>query len=137
MTLLPTCTQSIRFRAFVLCLFAVAVCLTYGILRNSFSGWWRQNGGGVPYVLFFITLAFTIFPTRRSILPICLGTTLITSALELLQLWKPEWLVEIRRTTAGAALLGSDFSWMDIPPYFIGGLLGWLLLTALESSRQT
>ena len=40
------------------------------------------------------------------------------------------WLTAFRSTVFGAALLGSGFVWNDIPPYFIGGLLGWLMLHA-------
>jgi len=62
-------------------------------------------------------------------LELCAGIAIGWScAAEFLQLWQVGWLNEIRSTTLGAALLGSSFTWADIPPYFIGGGLGYLLL---------
>ena len=57
--------------------------------------------------------------------------------LEFLQLHNPEPLATFRRTRFGAALLGNVFVWADIPPYFIGGLIGWLVLWVLNICNGT
>jgi hypothetical protein len=106
----------------------MAICLAYHFSRPSLPGWWRASGGGVPYVMFWVSFWFVFFPRRRCMLIIAVGCTLFTCGLEILQLWQPPWLATFRSTTFGAALLGSEFVWEDLPPYFIGGILGWLLL---------
>jgi len=115
----------------LLCILSVLICFLYDALRPGLPLWWKYSGGGVPYVLFWILLWFIAFPDQKSILPICLGVTLFTCTLEFLQLWNPGPLAQIRETKFGAALLGTRFSWEDIPPYFIGGGVGFILLHLL------
>ena len=114
----------------LICLAMVALCLAYHFNRPSLPDWWRASGGGVPYVLFWVSFWFVFFPRARHVLAIAILCTLFTCGLEVLQLWHPPWLTAFRSTVFGAALLGSGFVWNDIPPYFIGGLLGWLMLHA-------
>ena len=114
------------------CLISVLLCLAYARFRNELPEWWRLNGGGIPYVLFWIFLWFTAFPKPKWILPICVSVTLFTCGLEILQLWSPEPLAQFRRTRFGAALMGSTFVWEDFPPYFIGGLIGYAVTHAIS-----
>ena len=65
---------------------------------------------------------------------LCLAV-LVVCGLEFFQLYNPEPLATFRRTRFGAALLGSTFVWADIPPYFIGGVIGWLILMVVGSRR--
>lgn len=78
--------------------------------------------------MFFIAFFCTLIPNPRYLLPIAAIVTLGTCGLEFLQLWQPAWLTEIRSTKFGAALLGTTFVWNDIPPYFIGGVAGYILM---------
>ena len=93
------------------------------------------RSGGASMVVGFLTLSFgslwgsLLFPVRRWILPISLLATAGTCLLEFMQLWQPSWLMQLRATRIGAALLGSGFSWSDFPPYFIGGVIGFLGLS--------
>jgi len=114
----------------LICLAMVALCLAYHFCRPTLPDWWRASGGGVPYVMFWVSFWFVIFPRARYVSAIAIGCTLFTCGLEALQLWQPAWLSEFRSTLFGAALLGNQFVWNDIPPYFIGGVLGWLMLHA-------
>jgi len=120
------------FRASLLpglaCLVSVGLCLLYGETRGQLSPWWRGHGGGVPYVLFWVLLWLTLIPRRAALIPICVGCVLITCGLECFQLVEgPPWLNEFRRTRFGAALLASGFDKFDFPPYFLGGLCGWVV----------
>ena len=119
-----------RIIAVLLVVIAVIGCLTYAWCRPSLPPWWRGHGGGIPYVLFWIFLAFLVWPARKHALRICVAVVLVTTALEFLQLWNPEPLATIRSTRFGVALLGNSFDWADIPPYFVGGLIGYLVLFA-------
>ncbi|MDC7126361.1 MAG: hypothetical protein PQJ46_12390, partial [Spirochaetales bacterium] len=60
----------------ILCLFSIALCFLYDFFRPSLPPWWKQVGGGIPYVLFWILLFFVFLPRRNSILPICIIVTL-------------------------------------------------------------
>ncbi len=117
-----------RALAGVICVTMVALCLAYHFCRPSLPDWWRSSGGGIPYVMFWMSFWFVIFPQARYVLAIAVGCTLFTCGLEVLQLWHPPWLTAFRSTLFGAALLGKQFVWNDIPPYFVGGALGWLML---------
>jgi Protein of unknown function (DUF2809) len=82
-------------------------------------------GGGIAYELFFILLVLAIAPRsniRLTVISVCLATC----AFEFLQLYQPPWLQAIRATLPGRLILGTTFSWLDFPPYFIGSSLGLL-----------
>ena len=124
-----------RALAAITCLAAVLHCLVYDHFRPHLPHWWRESGGGIPYVVFWITFGFALLPCRRHALPISVVATLGTCLLEFLQLWQPAWLTGIRATTLGAALLGGSFSWGDFPPYFVGGMVGYGLLLVVSRFR--
>ncbi len=125
-----------RWPIVVACLFSVVWCFAYAAFRSQLSNdWMQQNGGGVPYTVFWILLAAVVWPSKRLALRICVWAVILICGLEFFQLYNPEPLSTFRRTRLGAALLGSSFVWHDIPPYFIGGLIGWILLKVL-GSRQ-
>jgi hypothetical protein len=87
--------------------------------------------GGIAYELFWILLVLTLFPRaniRLTVISVCLTTCTI----EFLQLCQPPWLQAIRTTLLGRLLLGSTFSWLDFPPYFIGSSLGLLWVYYLD-----
>jgi hypothetical protein len=119
------------------CLGAVVACLAYARYRAGMPDWWRGSGGGIPYVAFWAALGYSFFPRRRWLLAICTWAVVGTCGLEFLQLWKPEWLTQFRATRFGAALLGSGFTWSDMPPYFIGGLIAYFVLAVTSRFSNT
>ena len=105
---------------------SIVLCFMYAAARVQLPNWWRQHGGGIPYVFFWIMLWMNFIPRRDCVLIICVACVVLTCCLEVMQLYEgPNWLYEFRRTTLGAGWLGSGFDVWDIPPYFIGGALGW------------
>ena len=121
-----------RWAIIVACLASVVWCLAYGGFRSQLSNdWIRQNGGGVPYTVFWVLFVAIFWPSRRLALRISVIVVLAICGLEFFQLYNPEPLATFRRTRFGAALLGNVFVWSDIPPYFIGGLVGWVVLKSL------
>ena len=117
-----------RLSPSIACLLSVILCLAYAATRSQLPDWWRHHGGGIPYVMFWIFLWFTLLPNRSLVAPICILCVLFICALEVFQLYDgPKWLQEFRTTKFGAAWLGRGFDWFDIPPYFIGGLISWLV----------
>lgn len=125
---LPQTPDVSRWNAAVVCAASVLSCLAYNHWRDNLPNWWRGYGGGIPYVWFWTAFWFVLFPFRRYVLSICIFATTFTCCLEFLQLWQPAALTQFRSTTFGAALLGSGFTWNDFPPYFIGGVLGYVVL---------
>jgi Protein of unknown function (DUF2809) len=88
-------------------------------------------GGSTAYVLFWIFLVLLVHPranVRLTVIFICLATCTI----EFLQLYQPPWLQAIRATLPGRLVLGTTFSWLDFPPYFIGSSLGLLWVNYLN-----
>ena len=126
--------QSTLRRRIVVALLVVTVL---GLAMKFYPGpgrWWVNNWGpaSVAYEIFFMLLVFLVVPRRNAITPIAVGVCATTCVLEVLQLWKPPWLVAVREETfLGGALLGTSFSWWDFPAYFIGCTLGWFLLHRL------
>lgn len=118
-------TASVRLG--IACLVSVGLCLLYAATRSQLPPWWRDHGGGVPYVLFWILLWLTLIRRRSALLPVCIACVLLTCGLEFFQLWTgPTWLEDFRRTRFGAAWSGYGFDFSDLPPYFLGGIAGWV-----------
>jgi len=104
----PQERQVRRSVAGLICLAMVVLCLAYHFSRRSLPDWWRASGGGVPYVMFWVSFWFIFFPRARYVLAIAIGCTLFTCGLEVLQLWQPPWLTEFR-STAMVASVGTLF----------------------------
>lgn len=129
-----------KFRASLIpgiaCAVVVCICFLYSYTRAELPDWWRNHGGGIPYVLFCVMLCLTVRPRRGSLVFICIACVVITCALEIAQIWDgPSWLYHFRRTNLGAALLGHGFDLNDFPPYFIGGFCGYLIGLTLLSVK--
>lgn len=126
-----------RWLVMLVCLLSVVWCLAYAAFRSRLDNQWiQQNGGGVPYTVFWILLAAVFWPNKRLALRICVLAVLVICGLEFFQLYNPEPLATFRRTRFGAALLGNTFVWADIPPYFIGGAIGWLVLMVVGARQD-
>lgn len=121
-------SASVRARTILLTLLSIPL----GLALHVYSGpgeWLINNwGASVVYEVLLILLAFLVFPKRKAVIVIPVAVLLITIALEFGQLWNPPWLAAIRGTFLGAALLGTTFSWLDLPAYPVGCFVGWALL---------
>jgi hypothetical protein len=79
---------------------------------------------------------FAILPSRKNVLRIPLIVFVLTCGLEFLQLYKPPILQSFRATLIGAALIGTDFVWLQFPFYIVGALCSYLLLGFLFSIQN-
>ncbi len=108
---------------------ALAIITVAGFASKLYRGpgesWTRDSLAGLFYVVFWCLAAAFVFP-RASPRRIALAVLVATCALEVLQLWHPPWLQEVRGTFLGAALLGTTFVVSDFVYYVIGAGLGWL-----------
>jgi hypothetical protein len=109
-----------------------------GFLAKFYSGpgqaWVRDYGAGVLYEIFWCLVFFLVWPRRQATRKIAAGVFFGTSFLEVLQLWRPWFLEQIRSTFLGSALIGTTFVWWDFPHYALGCLIGWLWMRSLDLS---
>lgn len=117
-------------RLWALTALTVVVPLSFGLKFYRGPAQWVLNNWGASfgYELFFMLLAFLVFPRRRAVTRIAVTVCVVTCALEFLQLYRAPWLDSIRSTFLGGALLGNAFSWLDMPAYPVSCLVGWFVL---------
>jgi hypothetical protein len=86
---------------------------------------WATNAvGGALYEVFWCLCAQLLAP-RADPRNIALAVFGGTCVLELLQLWHPPFLEEVRQTFLGRTLLGAAFDPWDFAAYAAGSALGW------------
>ena len=96
------------------------------------EGTWISHGvSGLFYVTELCLILYLIFPDHSSVV-LALAAFLITSLLEILQLWNPDFLEWVRSSFVGRSILGSTFSWLDYPYYLGGAVLGVILLNLVR-----
>ena len=57
--------------------------------------------------------------------------------MELSQRHSNEWLGSVRETFVGALLIGQSFDVWDFPHYLAGGLGGYVLIRAIDRTKET
>lgn len=120
----------------VFIILSLLIVVVMGFFFKYYTGlahqWFNNYGAAVFYEIFWCLFAFWFFRSTTAIKLIPVWVLMITCILELLQLWHPPLLEEIRATLIGKWLLGSTFSWWDFPHYVLGCVLGWLWLQQLQ-----
>jgi hypothetical protein len=99
------------------------------------ASWVNDSLGGVFYEIFWCILFFLLIVKAKAWV-IATSVFIVTSFLELLQLWHPEFLEIIRGYFIGRTLLGTSFNLYDFIYYFIGSGIGYLILTRLQKLRN-
>lgn len=108
----------------------VAVPLGYSVrFATGITPEWFNNAvGNIAYESFWIFLVLAIWPKLRPP-AVAIAVCLATCALEFLQLSQDPLLIAARRTIVGRLILGTTFTWVDFPTYFLGSAIGgWLAL---------
>ena len=110
-----------------------------GFYSKFYSGpgasWVNDSLGGVFYEIFWCLLVFLLLVNERAWV-IATSVFIITSFLEVLQLWHPEFLEIIRSYFIGRTVLGTSFNLYDFIYYFIGSGIGYLTLIRLQKLRN-
>lgn len=120
----------------------LSLCLVTpaGFLSKFYAGighkWFNNYGAGLLYELFWCLVVFFFIPRRKYITRIALWIFIITCILEILQLWHPPLLEQIRSTFLGAAFIGTTFVWWDFPHYAIGCAAGWVWMRAISEGKH-
>ena len=109
-----------------------------GFLAKFYAGpgrvWVNDSFAGVFYVVFWCVLAAVVF-SRAGALRIAAIIVIVTSGLEVLQLWHPPFLESIRSTFPGRMLLGTSFVFSEFFYYVLGGVVGFVWIVRLRSSE--
>jgi len=91
----------VRRRTILWLLLVTPVGFLFKFYPGSGRWWFKNHGAGVLYEVFWILLISLFFPDRRSTTKIVIWVFGITSLLEILQLWRPPILEQIRSTFPG------------------------------------
>ena len=67
-----------------------------------------------------IYILIRIFLIDKKAIQIAITSLLICHAIEFLQLYQGEWIIELRKTIFGRYVLGQGFLWTDIIAYTCG-----------------
>lgn len=109
----------------------LAILVPLGFATKWYVGpgeaWFHHYAGGVIYEWFWIFLLLAVRPGWGAG-RVATGVLAATTGLEFLQLWHPPWLEQLRAGWLGQALLGTTFSWWDIPHYAVGCYSGYWLV---------
>ena len=132
-----------RFVSFLLkrrwILLSLCIVTPAGFLFKSYTGpahtWFNNYGAGLLYEVFWCLVVFFFMPSKKKATTIAISVFVITSILEILQLWQLPVLNELRRSFCGRALLGTTFVWWDFPHYALGCFIAWLWMRALSKTH--
>jgi hypothetical protein len=100
------------------------------------ASWFRFYVSSMIYEMVWCLVFFFFWPRRKNIIRIAAGVFIATCGLEFLQLWKPAFLQEFRRTLIGAGLIGTDFVWLQFPFYVLGTMVSVLLLALIDRLNE-
>lgn len=110
-----------------------------GFCTKFYSGpgesWVNNSLGGVFYEIFWCLLFILFFQNTQPFM-IALSVLAATCFLEFLQLWHPGFLEVLRSNFIGRTILGTSFSWFDFIYYFVGSVIGFIILTILNKSSR-
>ncbi|HEX3385067.1 MAG TPA: DUF2809 domain-containing protein [Mucilaginibacter sp.] len=103
--------------------FLITCCIVVlGLLSRHFSFIPLWVGDVLWATMIYFILRF--FMLKASVLKIVLISIAISYAIEFSQLYKAEWIDNLRHTFLGRMILGETFFWGDLVSYTAGILIG-------------
>jgi len=121
-------------------LIIISALIIFGFLFKLYKGpfhtWFNSYGAGVLYEIFWILFISLFLTIRKDILRLPVYVFIVTSLLEVMQLWHPFILENFRQTFLGKALIGTTFSFLDFPHYALGCFIGWVLINNLLEDNK-
>lgn len=120
-----------------LLIISLSVVIPAGLLTKSYQGtaqnWISNSLSGIFYEIFWILLIALLFSSFKPKL-IAATVFLVTSVLEVLQLWHPPFLELLRSSWLGRTVLGNTFVWSDFLYYLSGCIMGFFWLTKIKKA---
>ena len=115
------------------------IIIPLGLFSKAYGGigqtWVNDYSGDILYEIFWCLCFFWFFPSKKAVVAIPIGVFLVTSVIEVSQLFFHRVPIFLRETIIWKLLLGSTFVWWDFPHYALGCFLGWLLLDRIYRSQ--
>ena len=112
------------------------IIIPLGLFSKAYRGigqtWVNDYSGDILYEIFWCLCFFWFFPHKKAVVVIPIGVFLVTSVIEVSQLFFDRVPIFLRETIIWKLLLGSTFVWWDFPHYALGCFLGWLLLDRIK-----
>lgn len=96
-----------------------------GILSRKMDGVPTFFGDTLYAVMIYFGMR--IFFINLNLKKTAILALLFCFAIEFLQLYNAEWMLEIRRTTLGHYVLGQGFLWSDLGYYTLGTIMAFLI----------
>jgi len=112
--------KSNRISYFIL----VAITIILGILSRKFDIIPSFIGDTLYAVMIYFGMRF-IFINRNNKIAILLAL-LFCYCIEFQQIYRADWIIQIRRTSIGHYVLGQGFLWSDLAFYTIGVIVAYL-----------
>lgn len=116
----------LRFRLLIL----IGLTVAAGLASRRFPQALPAALGEYPGDVLWAMMAYWIlaFLWRKApVGTVALRASLVSAAIEFSQLYRADWIRQIRGTTVGHLVLGSTFAWKDLVAYAVGILLCVLL----------
>ena len=88
--------------------------------------WIPLSTGDFLYAVMIYVLIRIIFITKKSCY-VAIISLLTCYAIEFLQLYQGDWMIELRKTLFGRFVLGQGFLWTDILAYTFGIAIAFLI----------
>ena len=124
-----------KHKPIIIAIVLLIIIIPIGFYSKLYTGlgneWVNNKLGGVFYEIFWCLVLYIIFPKVKPF-KIGIWVFLITCILEFAQLLNNGFLEIIRSNFIGQTIFGNSFTWTDFPYYFIGSVLGYLILKKLE-----
>ncbi len=103
----------------------IAMTIMVGLLSRQIE-WIPVFVGDILYaVMMYFIIELILF--RKKSLIVAVFALLLTYLIEFSQLYKADWIIEIRSTLLGKLVLGQGFLWSDIYSYTFGIILVYKL----------
>ncbi|WP_253274168.1 DUF2809 domain-containing protein [Myxosarcina sp. GI1] len=114
---------------------SILIIVPLGLFSKVYTGigqtWVRDYSGDILYEVLWCLVFFWFFSSKRATVIIPIWVFIVTSIIEVSQLFFHHVPVALRKTITWKLLLGSSFVWWDFLYYAIGCLLGWLILNRI------
>ncbi|MPQ44666.1 DUF2809 domain-containing protein [Clostridium tarantellae] len=105
----------------------VILVMILGIASRKFGiylpGFLRAYAGDTLWAL-MVFLGFAFLFKDKPILQIAIFAIIFSYGIEISQLYKGDWIEDLRNTTLGGLILGYGFLWSDLICYTMGILIG-------------
>lgn len=91
--------------------------------------------GDFLYAVMIYWLIRILFINKKA-LQVAIASLLICYGIEFFQLYKSDWITELRKTLFGSYILGQDFLWSDILAY-TGGILTAFMIEKIALKQNS